>query len=304
MAPHSSSLTWKIPWAEEPGRLYTVHGFAKSQTWLSTKHIKWSLRSLQKFGATEHLTCYKVNGHRPPSLLPTAAHTVTRSCTAALRQPRTLLINRCLGSWIKHRCPGKGQFSFQSQRKAIPMHAQITVQLHSFHNCYQNYVQNLQARLQQYLNWEILDVQQDLEKAENQRSNCPHLLDHKKNQENSRKTSTSASLIMLKLLTVWITTNCGKFLQIWKYQTTLPVSWKVCMQVKKQQLEPDMEQQTGSKLGKEYVKACLTCHPACLTSMQSTGWMKHKLEWRFLEEISITSYRQMTLPLWQKAKRN
>ena len=56
---------------------------------------------------------------------------------------------------------------------------------------------------------------------------------------------------MLKTLTVWITTNCGKFLTRYKYQTTLPASWETCMQVKKQQLEPDMEQQTDSKLGKE-----------------------------------------------------
>ena len=80
------------------------------------------------------------------------------------------------------------------------------------------------------------------------------------------------------------------------------------MQVKKQQLEPDMEQQTGSKLGKDYVKA-VYCHPAYLTCMQSTscemlGWMKHELESRLLGEISITSDMQMTPPLWQKVKRN
>jgi len=78
------------------------------------------------------------------------------------------------------------------------------------------------------------------------------------------------------------------------------------MQVKKQQLEVDMEQQTGSKLEKEYVKA-VYCHPAYLTYMQSTsyempGWMKHKLESRLLGEISITSNMQMTPPLWQKMK--
>ena len=61
-------------------------------------------------------------------------------------------------------------------------------------------------------------------------------------QESFRKTSTSALLTMPKLLTVWITTNCGKFLKRWEYQTTLPASWKICMQVKKQQLELDMEQ--------------------------------------------------------------
>ena len=73
---------------------------------------------------------------------------------------------------------------------------------------------------------------------------------------------------MLKLLTVWITTNCRKFLKRWEYQTILPASLEICMQVKKQQLELDMEQQTASKLGKEYVKA-VYCHPAYLTYMQS-----------------------------------
>ena len=78
------------------------------------------------------------------------------------------------------------------------------------------------------------------------------------------------------------------------------------MQVKKQQLELDMKQQTGSKSGKQYVKI-IYCHPAYLTYMQSTscempGWRKHKLESRLLGEISITSDTQMTPPLWQKAK--
>ena len=78
-----------------------------------------------------------------------------------------------------------------------------------------------------------------------------------------------------------------------EYQTTLPVSWEICMQVKKQQLELDMEQWTGSKLGKECVKA-VYCHPAYLSYMQSTsceilGCMKHKLESRLLGEISIPS---------------
>ena len=80
------------------------------------------------------------------------------------------------------------------------------------------------------------------------------------------------------------------------------------MQEKKQQLEPDMEQRTGSKLGKEYVKA-VYCHPAYLTYMQSTScemprWMKHKLESRFPGETSIASDMQMTSPLWQKVKKN
>ena len=80
------------------------------------------------------------------------------------------------------------------------------------------------------------------------------------------------------------------------------------MQVKKQQLEWDMEQKTGSKSGKEYLKA-VYCHPAYLTYMQSTscempGWMKHKLELSLQGEILMTSDMQVTIPLWQKAKKN
>ena len=80
------------------------------------------------------------------------------------------------------------------------------------------------------------------------------------------------------------------------------------MQVRKQQLQPDMEQQTGSRLGKEYIKA-VYCHRAYLIYMQSTScemldWMKHTLESRLLGEMSITSDVQMTPPLWQKVKKN
>ena len=113
---------------------------------------------------------------------------------------------------------------------------------------------------------------------------------------------------MPKSFDVWITTNCGKFLKSWEYQTTWPASWEICMQVKKQQLELDMEQWNGSKLGKEYIKA-VYCYSAYITYMQSTscemlGWIKHKLESRLPGEISITSDMQMILPLWQKAKKN
>ena len=93
-----------------------------------------------------------------------------------------------------------------------------------------------------------------------------------------------------------------------EYQSTLPASWEIYMQVKKQQLELDMKQQTDSKLRKEYVKA-VYCHPAYLTYMQSTSWetldwIKHKLESRLPGEISITPDMHMTPPLWEKAKRN
>ena len=83
----------------------------------------------------------------------------------------------------------------------------------------------------------------------------------------------------------------------WENQTTLPASWETCVQVKKQHLEPAMEQRTGSKLGKEYVEV-LYCNPAYLTYLQSKscempGWMKLKLELRLLREISTTADMQI-----------
>ena len=141
------------------------------------------------------------------------------------------------------------------------------------------------------MNHELPDVQARFRKDREPETKLPTSLGSSKKQESSRK--TSALLTMLKPLTVWIRTNCGKFFKRWEYQTIWPASWETCVQVKKQQLELDMEQQTGSKSGKEYVKA-VYCHPAYLTYMQSTSWemldwMKHKLESRLPREISITS---------------
>ena len=112
---------------------------------------------------------------------------------------------------------------------------------------------------------------------------------------------------MLKPLIVGITTNWGKHLKRWESQTTLPVSWEISMQVKKQQLELDMEQRTGSKLEKEYIKA-VYYHPDYLTYMQSTswemlGWRKLKLGSRFPGEISITSDMRWHHPYGRKWRR-
>ena len=87
----------------------------------------------------------------------------------------------------------------------------------------------------------------DLQKAEEPEIKFPTSVVSSKKQESSRKASTSALLTMPKPLTVWNTTNSGKFFKKWEYQTTWPPSWEICMQVRKQQLELDMEQQTGSR---------------------------------------------------------
>ena len=96
----------------------------------------------------------------------------------------------------------------------------------------------LQVRLQQNVTENIQMYKLGLEKAEEPEIKLPTFAESQRKQGNSRKTSTSASLTTLKPLTVWITTNCGKFLKRWEYQTTVPVSWETCIWVKKQQLEP------------------------------------------------------------------
>ena len=142
---------------------------------------------------------------------------------------------------------GKGEFSFQSQRKAMPKTAQTTAQLHSSHTLVKVMLKILQARLQQYMNHELPDVLV-LEKVEEPEIKLSTSAGSSKKQESSRKkASISALLTMPKPLTVWITINCGKFWNRWAYQTTWPVSWETYVQVRKQQLALDMEQQTGSK---------------------------------------------------------
>ena len=181
---------------------------------------------------------------------------------------------------------GKGQFSFQSQRKAMPKNPQTTAQLHSSHMLVKWGLKFSKPGFNSTWTVKFQMFKLVLEEAEEPEIKLPTSTGSSKKQESSRKTSTSALLTVPKALTVWITTNCGQLLKRWEYQTTWPASWEIYMQVKKQQLELDMEQQTGSKSGKEYVKA-VYCHPAYLTYMQSIswkmlGWMKHKLESRLL----------------------
>ena len=142
-----------------------------------------------------------------------------------------------------------------------------------------------------------------LEKAEEPEIKLPTSAGAWKKQESSRKTSISALLTKPKSLTVGITIKCGKFWKRWEYQTTLPASWEICMQVKKQLLEPDMEQWTDSKLQKGYVKAIHWLSP-CLFNlyaeyiMWNAGLEEAQAGIKSVGEISITSDIQMTPPLW------
>ena len=105
----------------------------------------------------------------------------------------------------------------------------------------------LQARLQQYVNCELPDVQAGFRKGRGTRDQIANIRESLKKQGSSRKTSISDLLTMPKSFIMWITINCGKFWRRWEYQTTRPASWEICMQVRKWQLELDIEQQTGSK---------------------------------------------------------
>ena len=140
---------------------------------------------------------------------------------------------------------GKGQFSFQSQRKAMPKNAQTTTQLHSISHASKVILKILPARLQQYVNHDLPDVQAGFRKGGETRDQIANICwIIKKAREFQKNTYL---LTRPTPLTVWITINCGKFWKSWEYQTTWPASWEACMQVRKQQLELNMEQQTGSK---------------------------------------------------------
>ena len=184
---------------------------------------------------------------------------------------------------------GKGQFSFQYQRKAMQKNVQTIAQLHSSHTETATHssvlvwripgmvepgglssmgshrvghdwsdlaaaaahstkvmLKILQARLQQYMNRELPDVQAGFRKGGTQRLNCRHPLDHQK----GKRVPEQHLLLFFdyaKAFDCVITTNCGKFFKRWEYQTTWSACWEIYMQVKKQQLELDMKQQTGSK---------------------------------------------------------
>ena len=116
----------------------------------------------------------------------------------------------------------------------------------------------LQARLQQYMNWELPDVQAGFRKGRGTRDQTANICWIIEKAREFQKNIYFCFIDYAKDF-VWITTNGGKFFKKYEYHTTLPVSWEICVQVKKQQLELDMEQWTGSKLGKEYVKA-VYCH--------------------------------------------
>ena len=172
-------------------------------------------------------------------------------------------------------------FSFQSQRRTMPKNVQTTTQLHLFSHASKIMLKILLIRLQQYVNWELSDVQAGFRKGREARDQIANICRFIEKAREFPQKSTSASLSMLKTLTGCITNNYGKFFKRGQYQTTLCVFCETCMQIKKHQLEPDMKQWTRSKLGNKYVKA-VYCHPSYLIYMQSTScdmWAGWSTNW-------------------------
>ena len=154
----------------------------------------------------------------------------------------------------------------------MPKNAQTTIQLAFISHVRKVMLKILRAWLQQYMNHELLDVQAGFTKAKESEIKLWTTAGSLKKQKIPEKHLFLLYWLCQSFMTVWIATKCGKFWKRWEYQTTWLASWETCKQVRKQQLELVMEQ-TGSKLGKEYVKA-VYCHPAYLTYMQSTSWKR------------------------------
>ena len=128
---------------------------------------------------------------------------------------------------------GKGQCSFQFQRRTMSKNAQTTAQLCLFHMLVRYWSKFFKLDFNSMWTENFQTYKLDLEKTEKPEIKFPTSLGSSKKQESSRKTSISALLTMPKPLTVWITINCEKFFKRWEYQTTLPASWETYMQDKK-----------------------------------------------------------------------
>ena len=195
MATHSSTLAWKIPWTEGPGRLQSMGSLGVGHDWGTSLSLFTFMHWRRKCQPT-------------PVFLPgeSQGQGTWWAAVYGAAQSRTRLKRLSTSSSILYR-PG-------------------------FSNTWT-------------VNFQMFKLV--LEKAEEPEIKLPTSAGSSKKQESSRKTSISALLTMPKPLTVCITINCGKFWERWEYQTTWPASWETCMRVRKQQLEQDMEQQTGSK---------------------------------------------------------
>ena len=165
----------------------------------------------------------------------------------------------------------------------------------------------LHGRLQRYANQELPDVQAGFRRGRGTKQQIANICGIVKKARKFQENTYLYFIDYFKAF-VWIITNCGKLLKRWECQIILPVPCETCMPVKRQQLEPCMEQLIGSRLRKAYATAVCR-HPVCLTCTLSTswemlGWMSYKLESRQVGETSTASDMLMIPLKWQKVKRN
>ena len=174
--------------------------------------------------------------------------------------------------------------------------------------CYQSMLKILQARLQQNVNRELPDVQVGFREGRGIRDQLPTSIGSLKKQESSRKTSTSGLLTMPKSLTMWITTNCGKFLKQMGITDHLTCLLRNLYAGQEATVKTRYGTTDWFQIGKEVCQDCILS--LCLFNfyaeyiMRNAGLEEYKLESRLPEEISITSDMQMIPPLWQKVKKN
>ena len=203
MAPHSSTLAWKILWMEEPGRLQSMGSLRVRHDWATSLSLFTFMHWRRKWQPTPVFSC--LENPRDGGAWWAAVYGVTQSRT-----------------WLKW-------------RSSLAAHASKVM------------LKILQARLQQYVNCELSDVQAGFRKGRETRDQIANIRWIIEKAREFQKNIYFCFITMPKPLTVWITINCGKFWKRWEYQTTRPASWETYMQISKQQLELDMEQQTGSK---------------------------------------------------------
>ena len=181
---------------------------------------------------------------------------------------------------------GKGQFAFQYQRKVMPNNVQTIAQLHSSHTLVKYCSKFSKPGFNSIwtMNYQMFKL--DLEKTEEPEIKLPTSTGSSKKQDSSRKTTTSDLLTMPKPLTVWILRNCGKFLKRCEYQTTLLVSWETCIQVKKQQLEPDMEQQPWPTPFPIWSQSVVPCPVLTVASWPAYRFLKRQVRWLVFPSLS------------------
>ena len=166
---------------------------------------------------------------------------------------------------------GKGQSSSQFPRRVVPKNVLTIGQLHSspmlVRSCLKSCMLGFSVMWTKNFQMFKLGLEKEEELEISQIANIHWII------EKAREFQKNIYLCFIDYARalVWILTNCGKLLERWEYQTILPISWETCVQVKKQQLEPCVQQLIGSRWGKEYNRA-VCCRPVCLTYMLSTSW--------------------------------